>query len=174
MRFVIARELRRMHPKHLLTLVLAIVAAQYASAEGIRISPKWIEENPGKLSLLSGSGFGGHTDYIAYLKTDREAIYEVWTKLQFVTDDKGTSPWITTKTSAGAPAKSIRFGDTSYGIHIPTASSGDFKAHVIYEVYEISVKTDANGEEVWSRNLAYTLDRSDWTALEAAVAEQQR
>jgi hypothetical protein len=163
-----------MRTNRILALILVLVAVQHASAEGVRITPKWIEKNPGKLSLFSGSGFGGQTDYIAHLKTDHAAIFEVWTKIQFVTDDKWTSPWITTKTRAGAPANSVRFGDTSLGIYAPSAASGDFKAHVIYEVYEVSVKTNANGEEVWSRELSYTLDRSDWTSLEIAAAEHER
>ncbi|WP_197204004.1 hypothetical protein [Crateriforma conspicua] len=158
----------------MLLLFLAILTGPHAFAEGTRISPKWVRDNPGKLSLVSGSGFGGHTDYIAYLKTERKAIYEVWTKIQFVTEDQRRTPWITTKTRAGAPANSIRFGDTSYGIYVPTAPGGGFKANVIYEVYEVSVEKNASGEEEWSRNLAYTLDRSDWTSLEIASAQNKR
>lgn len=160
--------------RSLMLLILVTLASQCALAEGTRITPKWIKDNPGRLSLFSGSGFAGHTDYIAHLETEREAIYEVWTKIQFITDDKRTAPWITTKTRAGAAAKSIRFGDTSYGIYTPTAPGGGFKAHVIYEVYEVAVKMNADGQEEWSRVLAYTLDKSDWTSLEIAAAANKR
>ncbi|WP_230265106.1 hypothetical protein [Stieleria sp. JC731] len=163
-----------MNFRPLLLLFLAILTGQHAFAEGTRISPKWVRDNPGKLSLSSRPGFGGYTDYFAYLKTERKAIYEVWTKIQFVTEDKRTTPWITTKTRAGAPADSIRFGATSYGIYVPTSPGGDFKANVIHEVYEVSVEKNANGKEEWSHNLAYTLDRSDWTSLEVASAQDKR
>ena len=163
-----------MNHKSLLLLILTAFASQHALADGTRISPKWIKDNPGRLSLISGSGFAGHTDYLAYITTDHEAIYEVWTKIQFITEDKQITPWITSTTRAGAPAKSIRFGETSYGIYAPTAPGGGLKAHIIYEVYECKVKTDADGKEEWSRVRAYTLDKSDWMSLEIAAAEEKR
>jgi hypothetical protein len=138
----------------ILVLISTLVLVQHAYAEGVRITPRWIEENPGRLSLLSGSGFRGHTDYIATLTTDRAALFEVWTKVQFVTGDKWTSPWITAKVRAGAPAKTVRFGDTSLGIYAASAPSGDFRENVIYEVYKVPVKADAKGKGVWTRELS--------------------
>ena len=150
-----------------LTIAFVLLTTCTSFAEGVRITPQWISKNPGKLMLSSYTNFAGETAYLATLKFDKKAQYEVWTKIQFVGEDNHTSRWITTKCRAGAPADSIRFGDTSKGIY-------DSKTTVIYEVYEITPTIKFDGSAPWTQTLVYILDRSDWTELEIAARDQER
>lgn len=166
-----------MHCPPSLVFVFLSLASGVGFAQGVRITPTWVAENPGRLMLTSGSGFGGQTHYTGVLKVEPKSQYEVWTKIRFNGEGNELSPWITTKCRITAPTDSIRFGNASYGIYSSTAI-GDglkaLKADVVYEIYKVTSTDRADKSTQWKRELSFVLDQKNWTSLEIALAKQQQ
>jgi hypothetical protein len=81
----------RLHPIFFLLLVLCVPAVSNGQ-QFTRITPKWANDNPGRLELSSGSAFNGSDGFTFRLLTDQPRRFSVLTRVSGRASDKGLRP----------------------------------------------------------------------------------
>jgi hypothetical protein len=162
--------------RFLLPASMIVLSASSAFAEYAELTPAWARSHPGRLTLVTGTAFGGWTDYNFYMHFNERITAEVRaTALLDMGGDRGTRSLHSFSWAITQPSKRIRLHITTPSFTPPPLQDfanarPDAMLHVLIR------HLDENGQPS-GRTDEYELTLSDFDgiyALPESVREESR
>lgn len=162
--------------RFLLPALAISLGVSSAFAEYAELTPAWARSHPGRLTLVTGTAFGGWTDYNFYMHFDEEITAEVRaTALLDMGGDRGTRSLHSFSWAITQPSKRIRLHITTPSFTpAPLQDVADAKPDAVLHV--LIRHLDENGQPS-GRTDEYDLTLSDFDgiyALPESVRDERR